>query len=85
MKVENFVIGLHSGLGRVSKPNPNKDFKGYLQQRQTNLVVQGPSFVIGSADGNRFLQAISTILQNAYKSEGLPITSRTRLYPFHSH
>lgn len=84
MSVEEFVIGFHSRLDKISKLNLNDELKGHLLLRQANLDSHDRNIVVGSAGGDYSLQALATSLRNAYRREGLPASSMTSSLPSHN-
>lgn len=73
--VDDFVIGFHSPLHKISSLRLHEKSKGHILLRQANLNPHDRNIVVGSAGGNYSLQAVTTALRNAYRTEGLPATS----------
>lgn len=75
MSVEEFVVGFHSRLDRISKLDMNDELKGHLLLKQANLDSHDRNLVVGAAGGDYTLQALATSLRNAFRTEGLPPAS----------
>lgn len=51
MLVDEFVIGLHTRLDKISKLNMNDELTGHLLLSQANLNSQDRNIIIGSSMG----------------------------------
>lgn len=69
MTIEDLVIGFHSRLGKISKPNTNEDLKGHLLLREASLGSHDCNMIIGPAGSDYSLQSLAGGLSNAYRME----------------
>lgn len=79
--VDEFVIGFHSRLEKISTLALDETLKGHILLRQANLDPHDRNIIIGSAGGNYSLQSLSTALRNAFRAEGMPATSMNTSRP----
>lgn len=75
MSVEEFIVGFHSRLDKISKLDMNDELKGHLLLKQANLDNHDRNLVVGAAGGDYSLQALATSLRNAFRAEGFPAAS----------
>lgn len=75
MTVEEFVVGFHSRLDKVSKLDMNDELKGHLLLKQANLDSHDRNLVVGAAGGDYTLQALATSLRNAFRCQAPPHVS----------
>lgn len=52
MSVEEFILGSHSRLDKISKLNMNDELNGHLLLKQVNLGNQDRNLFVGAAGGN---------------------------------
>lgn len=79
--VDEYVVGFHSRLDKISKLELSDELKGHLLLKQANLDAHDRNMIVGAAGGDYSLQAIATSLRNAFRSEGLPLSSMTTSVP----
>ena len=81
LSVEEFVIGFHSRLDKITSLKLDDLLKGHLLLRQANLDPYDRNIIVGSAGGNYSLQSISVALKNAYRTGGFPTASMNSTPP----
>lgn len=73
--VDEFVLGFHYELDKISKLDLIEELNGHLLLKQSSHNAHGFNMVVGSASGLYSLQATDTNFHNDSRPERLPSSS----------